>query len=271
MLKRYASLLALFVVCLLAGETAAQAAARWNHPTTPGIWLSGETGRVCEAECQRQLLAGLRRLTGWPQLGFNANGQLAVIDSAEFSAGSPTARAVLGQAWQSGHVFIIEAHTGSPDVSFGQLDEGLIYEDNRRGVRLTIWRVRLDLADFKRISAPARVRAAFDPGFVFLHELLHGLGYPDPNRFGEIGACEARVNQIRAELALPQRAQYFATAQQMYQSVVMVRLGFQEASRAANALGQPAKQTQYQLLFLPELSTAAQRAEAQTQSYLRRR
>ncbi len=278
MSKRYASLLALVLVYLGSLTYPAQAAGRWSYPTTPGIWLSQERGRECNADCQAQLIESLRRLTGWQQLGFTSTGWLEIGNRAVLEtdqASSPSARGVLTRAQQGQHVFIVEAHTASPDVSFGQLDEGLVYEDSLRHLRLKIWRLRVDLADFKRIAAPARVLAAFDPGFVFLHELLHGLGYPDPERFGELGACEAQVNQMRIELDLPLRTQYFATSYQLNQQAITVRLGFQEAQRAATLpgdFGKPAKPRQYQLIFLPELSSLTHRVEAASvQSYLRRR
>ncbi|MBI1760489.1 MAG: hypothetical protein HYR56_03540 [Acidobacteria bacterium] len=278
MSRRKASLLALVVVCLCNLCHATLAAGKLQYPTTPGIWLSQEPGRACNTECQARLLASLRRLTGWQQMSFTATGWLEIGNCAPVEApqaGSPSARAVLTRVQQSQHVFIVEAHTGSPEVSFGQLDEGMVFEDDLRHLRLKIWRLRLDLADFKRIAAPARVLAAFDPGFVFLHELLHGLGYADPERFGEVGACEAQVNQMRAELGLPLRTQYFATSHQLNQLAVTVRLGFQEAPRPARLpgdSGKAAKLRQYQLIFMPEFSSSAQRAEAESvQSYVRRR
>lgn len=278
MSRSYASLLALVVVCLGGLSQTTQAGRKWSYPTTPGIWLSQEKGRECNAQCQAQLIDSLRHLTGWQQMHFTATGWLEIGEPARISTpqtGSPSAREVMARVQQSQHVFIVEAHTGSPDVSFGQLDEGLVYQDDLRDLRLKIWRLRMDLADFKRIAAPARVLAAFDPGFVFLHELLHGLGYPDPERFGEIGPCEAQVNQMRSEMDLPLRTQYFATSYQLNQLAFTVRLGFQEAVRTTTPPGTAGKQgkpREYQLIFLPELSSSAQRAEAASvQSYLRRR
>ena len=132
MSSRYARLLVLFVVCWLAGGEAAQAAERWERPTTPGIWLSRETGRRCSADCQCQLLESLRRLTGWQQLGFTATGWLEVGDRAAIQAGSPTAREVLWRALQSGHVFIIEAHTASVslavDMRGGKIAENAVHD-----------------------------------------------------------------------------------------------------------------------------------------------
>lgn len=278
MLRSYARLLALVVVCLGSVPLTTQAAGKWSYPTTPGIWLSQEPGRECNTNCQEQLLVSLRRLTGWQQMRFTAGGWLEISEHEvrqAGQAGSPSAREVITRIHHGHQVFIVEAHTGSPEVSFGQLDEGLIYQDDLRQLRLKIWRLRLDLADFKRIAAPARVLAAFDPGFVFLHELLHGLGYPDPERFGELGPCEAQVNQMRTEMDLPLRTQYFATSYQLNQLAFTVRLGFQEAPRASTLSdnsGKPVKPREYQLIFLPELSSPAQRAETQSvQSYLRRR
>ena len=128
--------------------------------------------------------------------------------------GSATARAILRRALQSGQVFMIEDHSGSPAVNFGQLDEGLRYEQTKPGclTSVLIWRVRLDLSDFRRVHAPASVRESFDLGFTLLHELLHGLGYEDAKEAAQLGGCETLLNQARAELGLPQRAEYLGVA-----------------------------------------------------------
>ena len=65
-----------------------------------------------------------------------------------------------------------------------------------------------DFDDFIQMSAPPEVRESFNEGFVFLHEVLHGLGKTDAKQFGQIGECEEAVNQMRQELGLVLRTQY---------------------------------------------------------------
>jgi hypothetical protein len=111
-------------------------------------------------------------------------------------------------------------------VNFGQLNEGLRYEDALNDLRLTIWRVRLDFNDFREMEAPREVRESFDIGFTTLHELLHGLGYKDAARAHELGECEEKLNKARRELGLPLRDQYFGDSLRLGRYHVSVRLRF---------------------------------------------
>src|SRR5215813_8131589 len=87
-------------------------------------------------------------------------------------------------------------------VNFGQLNEGLRYEDAITGLRLMVWRVRLDFDDFREMQASREVRDSFDAGFTALHEMLHGLGYKDAANVYELGECEETLNRARGELGL---------------------------------------------------------------------
>src|SRR5262245_27447360 len=116
-------------------------------PKTPGVWLSGEAGlELCGARVE-DLTRSLRRITGFGDLRFAKDGSL--VTGAAQSAGSAAARGILSCALSSGSLFIIEDHSGSPSVNFGQLDEGLRFEDVMTGLRLDVWRVRLDFDDFR--------------------------------------------------------------------------------------------------------------------------
>ena len=156
-------------------------------PTIPGIWLSQESEHKFSAEHESQLVQDLRRITGLPELRFGADGRLLLGDVSMAEDGAAIARQILFCALGSGDVFIIEDHCGSPSVTFGQMDEGMHYEDPRIQCQLLIWRVRLDLDDFRDMTAPPEVRESFNAGFTMLHELLHGLGYRDAKRTEEIG------------------------------------------------------------------------------------
>src|SRR5215468_6136891 len=177
------------------------------YPKSPGVWLSGELGYRLTGAHVEELTQSLRRITGLKELHFERDGSLA-IGTAQ-PEGSATARQILSRALNSGYVFIIEDHSNSPSVNFGQLNEGLRYEDAITGLRLMVWRVRLDFDDFREMRASREVRDSFDAGFTTLHELLHGLGCKDATSVDELGECEEALNRARAELGLPLRDQYF--------------------------------------------------------------
>ncbi len=175
-----------------------------------GLWRQATGKHACQQDCQQRLVQDLARLTGWQSWQFTEAGQLIVSEPSLFVEGSATARQWFEQVWQRPDVFFIEDHSGSNAVNFGQLNEGLTYSDDQTGRRCSVWRVRLDFEDFRKLQAPRVVKATFDAGFTFLHELLHGLGYRDAHSFDDVGQCEAVVNDARRELGLPVRARYFA-------------------------------------------------------------
>ncbi|MCI0388934.1 MAG: hypothetical protein MOB07_09255 [Acidobacteria bacterium] len=215
-------------------------------PKTPGVWLSGEPGYRPTSARVEGLTQSLRRITGLNELHFEEDGSL-VIGPAQ-TEGSATARQILSCALSSGFVFIIEDHSDSPSVNFGQLNEGLRYEDAITGVRLMVWRVRLDFDDFREMQASREVQASFDAGFTTLHELLHGLGYKDATSVDELGECEERLNRARAELGLPLRDQYFGDTLRLAQHFVSVRLRFR--SDKPRISGAPVRSRTQYLFFL---------------------
>jgi len=221
-----------------------------EHPKTPGIWLSGKAGYKLTGEREEQLAQSLRRITGLSELHFAEDGSLRTGAATTEIEGSATARDILSCALGSGYVFVIEDHSDSPAVNFGQIDEGLRYEDAGIGLRLLIWRVRLDFDDFRAMQASREVRASFDPGFTMLHETLHGLGYKDAATVDELGECEEKLNRARAELNLPLRDQYFGDTLQIAQRFVSVRLRFRDKSPRVRA-GSARNRTQYLFFMLP--------------------
>src|SRR5262249_43936854 len=239
---------------LLTGIAFAQSA----FPKTPGVCLSGEAGRKLSSARVEELTRSLRRITGFGDLHFAKDGSLAL--GAAQSRGSATARRILSCLLKSGFVFIIEDHSGSPSVNFGQLNEGLRYEDVITGLRLAVWRVRLDFDDFRQMQASREVRDSFDAGFTTLHELLHGLGYKDATSVDELGECEETLNRARAELGLPLRDQYFGDELRMAQNFVSVRLRFR-TDKARVSSGAARARTQY-LFFMVQSDCEQQAAPA---------
>lgn len=229
-------------------------AAKSARTTTvlPGAWCSQSTVYAPSAAQRETLQTRLRRITGWTQLSFAENGKLEIHDFTAIEGGARSARRVLLQALRSGKQFVIENHSSSPSVNFGQLDEGTNYADDRTGLALEIYRVRLDFADFGRMTASAEVKDSFDEGFTLLHELLHGLGLTDTHIPNEIGECETVVNQMRAELGLPLRDQYLADLLRLTPLAKIIRLRFR-----AQTLGPPgiARWKTHHLFFVPDFAT----------------
>lgn len=195
-------------------------------PITPGIYFSQEAKYRLSPAQKNKLEASLRRLTGWQKLAVEEGDRLALNQTDEITGGSVWARRVMNAVFRSGNRFVIENHADSLTVHFGQLDEGTKYADDRNGIKLDIYRVRLDFADFQNIEAAPEVRDAFDEGFTLFHELLHGLGLEDTGTHNEIGDCEQIVNKIRADLGLPLRDQYLGDLLPITPKIKTVRLRF---------------------------------------------
>jgi hypothetical protein len=255
---------AVVVVFLLTGIAFAQTA----FQKAPGVWLSGDERKPTGAHVE-ELAQSLRRISGFNELHFTNDGSLTLgaaqsARSAQ-SGGSAAAREILSRSLESGFVFIIEDHSGSPLVNFGQLNEGLRYEDAITGLRLMVWRVRLDFDDFREMQASREVRDSFDVGFTALHELLHGLGYKDAAGADDLGECEETLNQARSELALPLRDQYFGDELRMARHFVSVRLRFR--SRKTQDSAGPARGRIQYLFFMVQTSHEQQAAPASVAAF----
>lgn len=192
-------------------------------------------GRELSHEQEARLEQSLRRLTGFYALRFSEAGELLLNEHCAFG-GSVTARELLRMALEPDRLFIIEDHSQSPSVYFGQLDEGINYSDDSCAhTQMQVWRVRIDFRDFADMQAAPAVRASFDEGITVLHELLHGFGLKDTPHRHEVGQCELIVNQVRTELSLPLRDAYFGEAQPVSPVTSTVRLKFK--SRIQRATG----------------------------------
>lgn len=222
-------------ICAMGGRTT----------VAPGIWCSQHNLSALAPAQQEMLQNRLRRITGWEQLGFAENGRLEIRDFTAVQGGAVKARQVLLQAMQSGKQFIIENHSSSTALHFGQLDEGTKYADTRNGLELEIYRVRLDFADFEKMEALPAVRESFDEGFTFFHELLHGLGLKDTKIPNEIGECETVVNQMRKEIGLPLRDQYLADLLPITSAFRIIRLRFKAHTLDQNGQSRWKKQYLY--------------------------
>ncbi len=161
-----------------------------------------------------QVLLSLREKTGWQSLEFDAAGFLVCSDPRVFSGGSESARRLLGAAIFGGAVYELEAHNGSLAVAFARLADGANYESVQTGARISAHSLQIDFADFRQLRGEGPAIKAFDLGLLILHELAHGVWRLRDAAYGEEGPgeCEAFINQIRRELRLPERQNYFARA-----------------------------------------------------------
>lgn len=195
-------------------------------PAKPGVWCDRNTSWAVSTAHQSQLLASLKRITGWTDVCFTCEGMLSTGKATNAVKGSDTARQVLLKAVRSGVTFIIEDYSGSDEINFGIIERysRLKTPQSREEARYCV--MKIDFNDFDRVEASDEVREAFDVGFTFLHELLHGLGYEDSRSKSELGLCERVVNQARDELGLPLRDQYFADAIKLTFDVISWRIRF---------------------------------------------
>ncbi len=150
------------------------------------------------------LTNSLRSISGYQDLAFDERGYLVL--GKRVSGGSELARMLLRTAVESSEVFEIESVEGSDTVAFGAFISSQFNNPERGAVAFN--RIQLDFKDFAELRGDASLIDSFDPGFVFLHELAHGVWeLPDEGR-GGLGECEAFINQIRRQLGLPERLRY---------------------------------------------------------------
>jgi hypothetical protein len=158
------------------------------------------------------VLTSLRDKTGLIEMRFDENGFLTLGDQTKFSGGSAIARALLDAAVTMGVAADLESHMYSSKVAFARLAEPIAYRNFSSGAKIDVFPLEIDFSDFSKLRGDRPALAAFDLGFVILHELGHAaLGLRDaagdPQGPGE---CEALINRIRRELNLPERQTYIA-------------------------------------------------------------
>ena len=155
---------------------------------------------------REELTARLRVITGLTNLRFESDGSLR-IDSTQ-TVGSKTARELLAQAVAGANVIILEDASSRADVAFCRVVPGRWVRGE--STRLPAYVVLIDFSDFHQLSGDAEARAAFDVGWGLLHELDHVVSNSEDARNNrELGECEDHINQMRRELGLPIRADYF--------------------------------------------------------------
>ena len=223
--KSIRSLLMVTALCIGIAEPNLVAATPWIAARTSRVWCQRRSAHAITKKHEARLVLSLRRITGLSALQFTSDGWLNLGDLSKAVGGSAEARRILMGTLSTNATYIVEDYSGSSSVTFGQAEREQVY-DSRNGNKSQVWRLRLDFDDFQQMGAPADVRAAFDEGFTFFHELLHGLGYQDTSRNQELGACEEIVNRLRSEMGLPLRDEYFWETWRITDKLTSVRLRF---------------------------------------------
>jgi hypothetical protein len=168
--------------------------------------------RKLDAKQLEAVLTSLRDKAGLIEMRFDENGFLTLGDRTKFSGGSASARALLDAAATMGHAVDLESHKYSSKVAFARLANPSAYQQYSSGAKIDVFPLEIDFSDFSKLRGARPALAAFDLGFVILHELGHAaLGLrDDPGDSQGPGECEALINRIRRELNLPERQTYLA-------------------------------------------------------------
>ena len=177
------------------------------------------------------VLKSLRDKAGLLEMRFDENGFLTLGDQTKFSGGSATARALLDAAATMTLAVDLESHLYSTKVAFARLAKPLAYQHYSSGAKIDVFPLEIDFSDFSKLHGDSQALAAFDLGFVILHELGHAaLSLRDATGDAQgLGDCEALINRIRRELNLPERQTYVA---QTYMSAIFT------ATRASTRLAE---------------------------------
>jgi len=163
------------------------------------------------------VLKSLRDKSGFLEMRFDENGFLTLGDQTKFSGGSSVARALLSAAVKMPTAVDMESHPYSSHVAFARLAKPIAYLQYSSGTKIDVFPLEIDFSDLSKLRGDHQALAAFDLGFVILHELGHAaLGLRDaagdPQGLGE---CEELINRIRRELNLPERQTYIAQVYSM--------------------------------------------------------
>jgi hypothetical protein len=175
--------------------------------------------RRLDAKRLDAVLKSLRDKAGLLEMRFDENGFLTLGDQTKFSGGSATARALLESAATMTLAVDLESHMHSSKVAFARLGKPSAYQHFSSGAKIDVFPLEIDFSDFSKLRGDSQALAAFDLGFVILHELGHAaLDLRDATGAPQgLGECEALINRIRRELNLPERQTYVA---QTYTSAI---------------------------------------------------
>ncbi len=175
----------------------------------PGLRIA--PGKKGLKEKERDLIAQtLRDKSGFLDLGFDAAGFLTLGDRSRLSGGSQSAREMLVATMEMKEVVELQSAPRSSLVTFARMTNQTTFENRSTGQKIEACTIQIDFADFTLLQGDKQALAAFDVGYVVLHELGHAVLDLRDTFDNSPGDCEGRINQIRRELNHPERVSYLA-------------------------------------------------------------
>ncbi len=160
------------------------------------------------SRAQREELANrLRKITGWTTLTFDNDGKFET-NLQEITGGSKIARELLNNAFAGHRTILFEDASSRKDVVFCRVISGKLLPELLPDEDVHV--IQIDFADFRQVIGDKEALAAFDVGWAVLHEIDHVISdSEDPAPDEGAGDCEGHVNEMRRELGLPVRNNYF--------------------------------------------------------------
>jgi hypothetical protein len=156
---------------------------------------------------REELTSRLQRITGWTTLTFNNDGALQA-NPKEITGGSKIARELLSTALDGKHTILFEDASSRKDVVFCRVVSGKLLPEILPNEDVHV--IQIDFTDFRQVIGDKQALAAFDVGWAVLHEIDHVISNSDdPILDDEAGDCEGHINEMRRELGLPVRNNYY--------------------------------------------------------------
>ncbi len=212
----YVTLGVVFIVmCVIEAECSSVQAAIKSQQDQ-GIYQSGVRNSFDEHALSvtelNLVLNQLRKKTGFVRMRFDSAGFLRIDDRQDFVGGSAWARELVLAAIDGKKAVVLQSHHRSEEIGFARRGLETHSEHWRTALQIIATPIEIDFEDFKHLHGNSEAIAAFDLGFVILHELCHAvLGLSDFSaKLNPAGNCENYVNRIRRELGVPERQQYAA-------------------------------------------------------------
>ena len=149
----------------------------------------------------------LRRISGWSDLVFDSDRVLR-LGTKEPQGGSRIAREFLERAVSGERTILLEDASSRKDVVFCRVVQAKL--PGKESSQSNVFVVLIDFSDFLQVTGDRRARASFDVGWAVLHEIDHAVAdSEDSGSSSSAGNCEDHINEMRREMGLPIRLDYF--------------------------------------------------------------
>jgi hypothetical protein len=159
---------------------------------------------------QDEIAEKLQRITGWFELNFDNKGVLK-LSQTHAIGGSASARTLVADVLRSPQPIILEETNRRADIAFSQVSLA-VWKTDTTDLAQPAYIISIDFSDFEQLDGDPLALAAFDVGWVLLHEFDHVInGSTDLTVLEDSGECEANINRMRQESDLPIRAHYLFT------------------------------------------------------------